>query len=169
VHKWLQKHGGPDCLCDAHFLPFADQSFNLIYSVAVYEHLACPQLAAQEAYRVLKPGGYFLGNVSFLEPWHDDSFYHMTPFGVMELLLQAGFEIVSIWPGRGYSGYYATASMGSRFTKAFRFFGQGMYFVYRLEHRLKSFLRRNRVQPLADLMNKAKVAGATDWIAKRPV
>ena len=39
----LRTHGGPDVLCDSHFLPFTDSSFDVVYSAAVTEHLACPQ------------------------------------------------------------------------------------------------------------------------------
>ena len=89
VIKHLQEYGGPDVLCDAHFLPFADCTFDVVYSAAVTEHLACPYLAAQEIARCLKPGGHYLGNVSFLEPWHDNSFFHMSPLGAFELLTQS--------------------------------------------------------------------------------
>src|SRR5207248_688266 len=99
VFDWLQRYGGPDLLCDSHFLPFKDQSFDVVYSAAVVEHLACPPLAVREMCRVLKPGGFYLGNVSFLEPWHDNSFFHMTPLGVAELLVESGFEVRHIWPG----------------------------------------------------------------------
>ncbi|MBL1208534.1 class I SAM-dependent methyltransferase [Geminocystis sp. GBBB08] len=126
VFKWLQQFGGPDILCDTHFLPFKNQQFNLVYSVAVTEHLANPFLAVQEIYRVLKPGGYYLGNISFLEPMHDNSYFHLSILGVIELLIQAGFEIKYVWPERGYSGYHAIFDMGSQFTKTIKFIGQGV-------------------------------------------
>jgi ubiquinone/menaquinone biosynthesis C-methylase UbiE len=165
VYDWLRKYGGPDYLCDAHFLPFVDQQFDLVYCAAVFEHLACPFQAAQEVFRVLKPGGYFLGNVSFLEPWHDRSYFHMTPLGAIELLTQAEFQIEYVWPGRGYSGYLATLAMGSRGTRLMTVIGRALYGIYRLEHRLKEVIRRKEG---GDILNRAKVAGAIDWIACRP-
>lgn len=168
VSDWLQKSGGPDYLCDVHFLPFCDQQFDVVYCAAVFEHLACPFLAAQELYRVLKPGGHFLGNVSFLEPWHDNSYFHMSPLGVIELLTQAEFHIENIWPGRGYSGYSAMAAMGSRSTKLLKIFGMILYSSYRMEHILKKLLRNKKEENSMDILNRAKVAGAIDWIAFRP-
>ena len=56
----LKAYGGPDFLCDAHFLPFRDASFDLVYSAAVTEHIADPQLMMSEVWRVLKPGGVYL-------------------------------------------------------------------------------------------------------------
>lgn len=169
VFDWLQKFGGPDYLCDVHFLPFGDQQFDVVYCAAVFEHLACPFLAAQELYRVLKPGGYFLGNVSFLEPWHDNSYFHMSPLGVIELLIQAEFHIENIWPGRGYSGYSAMAAMGSRSTKLLKILGTVLYISYRMEHTLKKLIRDQKKQNFMDILNRAKVAGAIDWIASRPM
>src|SRR5271169_4126336 len=57
IDKDLQQFGGPDILCDAHFLPVTAETFDLVYSVNVSEHVACPYLIAQEAARSLKPGG----------------------------------------------------------------------------------------------------------------
>lgn len=168
VFDWLQSFGGPDYLCDAHFLPFLSQKFDLVYCAAVFEHLSSPFLAAQEIYRVLKPGGYFLGNVSFLEPWHDDSFFHMTPLGVAELLTHPDFEIQYLWPGRGYSGYKAMAAMGSRLTEAFQWYGSAVYALYRIEQKIKANRRREEHPEFKDILNRAKVAGAIDWIAQRP-
>jgi ubiquinone/menaquinone biosynthesis C-methylase UbiE len=171
IHDWLQRWGGPDLLCDSHFLPFRDQSFDVVYSVAVTEHLACPPLAVREMFRVLKPGGYYLGNVSFLEPWHDNSFFHMTPLGVAELLIGAGFEPRHIWPGRGYSGYYALCAMGFRSPlRLLKHLGRLQYGAYRAQSRLLAAARRLRHRPrVPDIMDRAKVAGATDWIAQRPL
>jgi ubiquinone/menaquinone biosynthesis C-methylase UbiE len=41
-------------------LPFTDNSFDLVYSRFVIEHLQDPDQTYQEVYRVLKPGGYFI-------------------------------------------------------------------------------------------------------------
>ena len=38
-------------------LPFRDQTFSLIYSRSVFEHLTRPELVVDEFYRVLQPGG----------------------------------------------------------------------------------------------------------------
>jgi ubiquinone/menaquinone biosynthesis C-methylase UbiE len=42
---------------DCYSLPFADHSFDRVFSHALMEHLADPRRAASEMYRVLKPGG----------------------------------------------------------------------------------------------------------------
>jgi ubiquinone/menaquinone biosynthesis C-methylase UbiE len=63
----------PTTPADAHFLPFEDQTFDAVYSAAVTEHIADPQLMMSEVWRVLKRGGVYMGNGSFLEPWHDDT------------------------------------------------------------------------------------------------
>jgi ubiquinone/menaquinone biosynthesis C-methylase UbiE len=41
----------------AHHLPFADNSFDLIVTAWVFEHLEQPEQACREIYRALKPGG----------------------------------------------------------------------------------------------------------------
>lgn len=47
-------------VCDANSIPFPDNSFNLIFSDNVFEHLEQPELVLKEAMRVLKPGGKLL-------------------------------------------------------------------------------------------------------------
>lgn len=169
VEKNLQQHAGPDILCDAHFLPFADQSIDLVYSSALTEHLACPYLVAQQVSRCLKPGGYYLGNVSFLEPWHADSFFHMTPLGVYEFLTQADFEIKNIWPGKGYSGFRAVLFMGNKITKPFAFVGDAMHFMYASANRLRNFVKNKNNWATESIEDAARVSGATDWIARKSV
>lgn len=43
---------------DAASLPFADDSFHLVYSIATFEHISDPLLALREMKRVLRRGGY---------------------------------------------------------------------------------------------------------------
>ncbi len=43
---------------DVYALPFADESFDCVFSHALLEHLAEPVRAMQEFHRVLKPGGW---------------------------------------------------------------------------------------------------------------
>ncbi len=164
----LQSKGGPDLLCDAHFLPFADQSFDLIYTSAVTEHLACPYLVAQEVFRALKPGAAYLGNVSFLEPWHDDSFFHMSPLGVYELLTQAQFDVPAIWPGQGYDGFTAILSMGNKATRPLRFVGKALNAAYRYGNMARNLVKRREHWNVDRIEDAARISGATDWIAMRP-
>ena len=166
VSKDLRVHGGPDLLCDAHFLPFADGAFDFVYTSALVEHLASPYIVAQEVRRTLKPGGVFVGSVSFLEPWHDDSFYHMTPLGVFEMLAQAELEARYVWPGRGYSGFHAIMMMGNKATRSTAILGKLNTAIYRGGNRL-----RNTFRPRHDLKqidDDARCSGSTDWIAVKP-
>lgn len=50
---------GPDvhAVCDAHHLPWPDQTFDAAIAVAIWEHLVRPWVAADELARVLRPGG----------------------------------------------------------------------------------------------------------------
>lgn len=59
-----------DVVADAHALPFRDGSLSMVYATAVFEHLHSPWLAAEEIWRVLKPGGYALVDCNFVFPFH---------------------------------------------------------------------------------------------------
>jgi len=48
---------------DCRFLPFKSESFDLVIAMAVLHHLKNPLESIIEAYRVLKPGGFFVGSV----------------------------------------------------------------------------------------------------------
>ncbi len=92
---------GAEMLVDAHSLPFATGSFQMILSTAVFEHLYNPFLAMSEIGRVLMGGGVFVGGASFWEAWHGSSYFHLTPDGWHALFLQVGMDMEDLWPGWG--------------------------------------------------------------------
>lgn len=94
---------GPHLMADAHNLPFVDGAFDLVYAMAVLEHLISPLTAAMEAARVLRPGGTFFGSAAFVYGFHDvASFHHLSNAGLLCVLRAAGFGEVRIWPGWAY-------------------------------------------------------------------
>lgn len=82
---------GADVVADAHALPLEDASFDAILSMQVLEHLHAPWVAAGEIERILRPGGWFVGSVAFLKPYHG-SYFHMSHLGLDALLRHAGLE-----------------------------------------------------------------------------
>jgi SAM-dependent methyltransferase len=98
-------------LGDAHALPFADDAFDFVLSLAVLEHLRNPVVAMRECHRVLKPGRLFIGTVAFGEPFHGNSFYHHTHLGTLSTLLAAGFEVRQVAPSVEWNVLHAQAAM----------------------------------------------------------
>jgi SAM-dependent methyltransferase len=97
---------------DAHALPVADATVDLILAIALLEHLAEPAIAMAEMARVLKPGGYAIGTVAFLEPFHDNSFFHFSPLGLQSALQTAGLVVDAIMAIRGWNVVRAQLEMG---------------------------------------------------------
>lgn len=61
-------------------LPFKDNSFDYLWSIAVWEHIPDPELALTEAMRVLKKGGVFLFKPSWhCRPWAANG-YQVRPY-----------------------------------------------------------------------------------------
>jgi SAM-dependent methyltransferase len=103
---------GAPILADAHSLPFRDQVFDCVLTVAVFEHLKYPFVAIEELHRVLKPGGKLLGTVAFLEPFHGDSYYHHSHLGTLNMLRHGGFTVQYVAPFVHWSGLLALAQNG---------------------------------------------------------
>ncbi|MEL7067980.1 MAG: methyltransferase domain-containing protein [Cyanobacteria bacterium J06581_3] len=79
-------------------IPFGDCYFDLIYCNQVLEHVRYPEALLKEVKRVLKPGGYFVGSTSQLEPYHSYSFWNYTPHGFVSLVKEAELQTIEIRP-----------------------------------------------------------------------
>ena len=68
-------------------LPFKDNVFDVVISVAVLEHVKDPFLCAEEIVRVLKPGGNLYCAVPQLQPFHGypHHYFNMTKQGLKTL------------------------------------------------------------------------------------
>jgi ubiquinone/menaquinone biosynthesis C-methylase UbiE len=182
VHRQVCEHAGfkyvgvdydnsqAPFLADAHALPFRNDSFEFLLSIAVLEHIQFPFVAIREAQRVLKPGGMFIGTVAFLEPFHGNSFYHHTRLGTLNTLRYGGFDILRIAASTSWSVFAAQALMSD--TKLFPgmpkavsrnliMLPQKISNTWRkIEHILKRSIKRNR---MAD-----HTSGAFYFVARKP-
>ena len=72
---------------DAQKLPFKKESFNLIFSGAVFEHMRNPFLVADNLHEVLMDNGEIYTEAAFLTPLHayPNHFFNMTKPGIEEL------------------------------------------------------------------------------------
>lgn len=76
-----------DYIVDAHEMPFPDNTFDYVYSLAVFEHLQTPWLAASEILRVLKPGGKVYVLSAFNQHIHGypHHYFNMTDMGLRRI------------------------------------------------------------------------------------
>lgn len=88
-------YNGVDVVGLAEELPFKSNSFDLVISLAVLEHVKSPAKAAQEMQRILKKGGLLWIDVAFMQPFHGypAHYYNMTQVG-LEHLLQKDMKIL---------------------------------------------------------------------------
>ncbi len=80
-------------------IPFEDNYFDLIFSKQVFEHVKNPRELLAEVSRVLKPGGYFVGSTSHLEPFHSYSYWNYTPFGFSVLIEEVNLKLLHLRAG----------------------------------------------------------------------
>lgn len=80
VNYEIANYWSTDVLGVGEELPFEDNSFDAIISVAVLEHVKDPFLCASEITRVLKKGGTLFSAIPFLQPYHGypHHYYNMT-------------------------------------------------------------------------------------------
>jgi len=89
-NRWcldLRRKPGAAVVGDAHALPFAPGSFDLILSTEMLEHTIEPQRIVDEIRRVLRPGGRLLLTTRFAFPLHDvpGDYFRFTNYGLAHL------------------------------------------------------------------------------------
>lgn len=84
---------------DGRTIPADDGSIDVVYCKQVLEHVAEPLPLIADVARVLRPGGWFMGSTSQLEPYHSLSVGNITPYGLHRLLEAAGMELTEVRPG----------------------------------------------------------------------
>jgi SAM-dependent methyltransferase len=154
------KGPGPTLLADGHALPFKDASFDVVFSMAVLEHVQNPFLALSEVFRVLKPGGAFLGVAAFGEPFHA-SYFHASPWGIASLLHASGFRLHRLWSCRDTLDALADMAV---YPKIVRFFLRGVAQLARIP-----WLSPRRWRAREDLAKIAlQTAGSIGFYASKP-
>jgi SAM-dependent methyltransferase len=70
-------------VCDAHQIPFAEDTFDGVVIQAVLEHVADPERCVNEIHRVLMPGGLVYAETAFMQQVHAGrhDFCRFTPVG----------------------------------------------------------------------------------------
>ena len=93
---------GIDVLADAHLLPFKNETFEAVYSIAVLEHVRKPWIVAEEITRVLRPGGCVAVELPFLNVIHDEhDYFRFTDKGIRSLFDETNYDVVFEQVGSG--------------------------------------------------------------------
>ena len=104
VNVEIVDYPSTDVLAVGEALPFADNSFDAVLTLAVLEHVRDPFACAREIMRVLKPGGEVLADVPFLQPLHGypHHYYNMTQQGLINLFAGMGDVLECRVPPHGH-------------------------------------------------------------------
>lgn len=91
-------------------LPIPDNSFDVVLSNQVFEHVQSPEKAAAESYRILRKGGFILGSVPHISPIHLEPYDYrrFTEYGLRKTLADAGFTNIQI---NGSGGVFKAAAL----------------------------------------------------------
>jgi len=156
-------------LGDGHALPFLTESIEFVLSVAVLEHIQHPGVLAREVFRILKPGGLYIGTVAFLEPFHGNSYYHHTHLGTYNTLKIGGFAVERIAPDPDWSGLRAQATMGGLFPRMPDALGRMLVWPLEMLHKLWWRAGRSLSPNAGETARLVGNTGAFQFVARKPV
>ena len=74
VYSDVDAKGMVDLFCDAHELPFLDETFDGVIASAVLEHVVYPERVAAEIHRVLARRGFIYSEIPFLQQVHEGAY-----------------------------------------------------------------------------------------------
>lgn len=80
-------------------IPFPEEQFDVVFCKQVLEHVRHPDMVISQVARVMKKGAFFIGSVSYLEPYHSFSIYNFTPYGLVTICEDHGLSCVDLKPG----------------------------------------------------------------------
>jgi SAM-dependent methyltransferase len=85
----------PDLYYDGKTVPFGNDSFDLVISTQVLEHVPSPGMLVREMVRVLKPGGVLILTLPFVYPEHEIpyDFFRFTRYGIEAILAENGLTL----------------------------------------------------------------------------
>ena len=84
-----------DVYYNGRHLPFADASFDVVFSSQVLEHVFSPDAFLAEIGRVLRPGGHLLLTTPFVWDEHEQpyDFARYSSYGLIHLACRNGFDV----------------------------------------------------------------------------
>jgi SAM-dependent methyltransferase len=148
---------------DGVVIPFEADSFDLVYCKQALEHVRHPAPLLAEACRVLRPGGYFAGSTSQLEPFHSMSMWNYTPVGFAALLEEAGLRPIELRPGIDGPTLIARRLVGPR-RRFERWWGDRSP----LNRAIDAYARVHGMSPRAVNATKLLFCGQFAFLAQRP-
>ncbi|MCK4666415.1 class I SAM-dependent methyltransferase [Candidatus Dependentiae bacterium] len=88
--------GQVDIIGDAMNLPLKSNSIDLILNSSIIEHLENPEIAIDEIYRTLKPGGKVYVEIPFMRAYHmiPNDFQRYTISGIEKVFERHGFKMI---------------------------------------------------------------------------
>lgn len=109
---------GVDFVGDVSALPFETDSYDIVLSTQVLEHVQDPERVCAEMARVLKPGGHLFLTTPQSSPIHNEpwNYFNFTHYGLTLLFEKAGLTVVK---KQAQGGHFALLAFELHWTVRF--------------------------------------------------